>query len=92
MLRTGMSEVDALALVTRNPARILGIDDRVGTLEPGKDADFVIWSAHPLSTAAAAEQTWIDGRKYFDAAEDRRMQQAVERERARLIQHILDQR
>jgi len=92
MLRTGMSEWDALALVTINPAKILGIDARVGSLEPGKDADFVIWSGHPLSTATRAEQTWIDGRKYFDLEEDRALRDRVERERARLIQSILEQR
>lgn len=92
MLRTGMSEVDALALVTHNTAKVLGIDDRVGSLERDKDADFVIWSASPLSMEAVAEQTWIDGRKYFDIDEDRRARTEAERERARLIQHILDQR
>jgi imidazolonepropionase-like amidohydrolase len=92
MLRTGMGETDALALVTLNPARVLGIDGRVGSLEAGKDADFVIWNGHPLSTETRAEQTWIDGRRYFDLDEDRRARQEVEQERARLIQLVLDQR
>jgi imidazolonepropionase-like amidohydrolase len=92
MLRTGMSETDALALVTLNPARVLGVDGRVGSLEPGKDGDFVIWNGHPLSTETRALQTWIDGRRYFDIDEDRRARQEVEQERARLIQLVLDQR
>jgi imidazolonepropionase-like amidohydrolase len=92
MLRTGMAEVDALALVTINPARILGIEQRVGSLEPGKDADFVVWSEHPLSTATRAEQTWIDGRRYFDIDEDRQLRREVEQERARLLQLVLEQR
>jgi imidazolonepropionase-like amidohydrolase len=92
MLRTGMSEIDALALVTINPARVLGIEDRVGSLEPGKDGDFVLWSGHPLSTTTRAEQTWIDGRRYFHLDDDRQMRQDVEQERARLIQMVLDQR
>jgi imidazolonepropionase-like amidohydrolase len=92
MLRTGMSETDALALVTINAARAMGTHHRVGSLEPGKDADFVIWSGHPLSTATRAEQTWIDGRRYFDLDEDRRLRQEVEQERARLIQLVLEQR
>jgi imidazolonepropionase-like amidohydrolase len=92
MLRTGMSETDALALVTINPAHAMGTQDRVGSLEPGKDADFVIWSGHPLSTASRAEQTWIDGRRYFDLDEDRRLRQQAEQERARLIQLVLEQR
>jgi imidazolonepropionase-like amidohydrolase len=92
MLRTGISPIDALALVTISTARILGIADRVGSLEAGKDADFVIWSGDPLSTATRAEQTWIDGRRYFDIEEDSRMREQVERERSQLIQQILSAR
>ena len=85
----GLSEIEAFALVTINPARQLGIGDRVGSLEPGKDADFVIWTENPLSTFARVEQTWIDGAKYFDRGDDlvRRTQVAAERER--LVQAIL---
>jgi imidazolonepropionase-like amidohydrolase len=92
MLRTGMGEEDALALVTSNTAKVLGIDDRVGSLEPGKDGDFVIWSGHPLSQFTKAEQTWVDGRRYFDLDEDRELRQQVERERAQLIQAALQAR
>jgi imidazolonepropionase-like amidohydrolase len=92
MLRAGYDEVEALALVTINPARILGIEDRVGSIEPGKDADFVVWNGHPLSTASRPEQTWIDGRRYYDIDEDRQLREQVERERSRLIQLILSQR
>jgi len=78
----GVSEEEALKLVTLNPAIQLGVDERVGSLDPGKDADFVIWNGHPLSTYTLAEQTWVDGRKYFDRAEDlvRREETAAERE------------
>ncbi|HUH12100.1 MAG TPA: amidohydrolase family protein [Longimicrobiales bacterium] len=92
MLRTGMGEEDALALVTSSTARIMGIDDKVGSLEAGKDADFVIWSGHPLSQFTRAEQTWIDGRRYFDIDEDRALREQVERERARLLQLVLEDR
>ena len=92
MLRAGMDEVDALALVTINTAKLLGIDDRVGSLEPGKDGDFVIWNAHPLSSFTVAQQTWVDGRRYYDIEEDRRLRAEVERERAEIIQLILDER
>ena len=53
---------DALAFVTSNPAKQLGIADRVGSLEAGKDGDFVVWSGDPLSTSSMALETWIEGR------------------------------
>ncbi|WP_298829018.1 amidohydrolase family protein [uncultured Piscinibacter sp.] len=85
----GLSELEALALVTINPARQLRIDRRVGSLEPGKDADFVIWSGHPLSNYSRAEQTWIDGRRHFDLDSDRRLRAAAARERLRLVELAL---
>ncbi len=79
----GVSETDALNMVTINAAKQLRIDDRTGSLDVGKDADFVIWNTSPLSTNARAEQTWIDGRKYFDLQSDTslRVQDAGERQR-----------
>ena len=62
----GVSEEEALKFVTINPARQLRIDRRVGSLEAGKDGDFVIWSRSPLDSGTVCEQTWIDGKKYFD--------------------------
>ena len=85
----GVSEEEALAFVTINPARQLRIDDRVGSLEPDKDADFVIWSGHPLSSFSRAEQTWIEGRKYFDVELDAEMRRQIAAERSRLIQKAL---
>lgn len=90
MVRAGMAEEDALALVTINTARLLGVDEYVGSLEPGKDADFVLWSGHPLSSATRAEQTWIDGRRYFDIEEDRKLRESVEQERSQLINYFLE--
>jgi adenine deaminase len=81
----GLDEQEALKLVTLNPARQLGIDRRVGALAAGMDADFVLWSEHPLSSIARAEQTWIDGRRYFDRGQDARDQSAIVAERERLI-------
>ncbi|MFO7924787.1 MAG: amidohydrolase family protein [Bacteroidales bacterium] len=86
MLATGIDEITAMDLITINPARIIGADKIVGSLEPGKDADFVIWSGHPLSGFTHAEQTWIDGRKYFDREEDMLKRTEVIEERAILIQ------
>lgn len=85
----GVSEEEALKFVTINPAKQLRIDKRVGSIEPGKDADFVIWSGSPLSAYSICEQTWIDGRKYFDRDEDRMMNATIQTERAVLIQKIL---
>jgi imidazolonepropionase-like amidohydrolase len=81
----GLSEVEALALVTRNPAEQLGLGERIGRLAPGYDADFVIWSGHPLSTLSIVEQTWIDGRRYFDREEDARLRERDAAERRRLL-------
>jgi len=88
----GVSEEEALKFVTLNPAKQLKVDHRVGSLEVGKDADFVIWSGHPLSTYSICEQTWIDGRKYFDREEDRKLIDEVQRQRAVLIQKALTEK
>jgi imidazolonepropionase-like amidohydrolase len=81
----GVPAVDALALVTSNPARQLGIAHRVGSLEAGKDADFVIWSGDPLATSTLALETWIDGKKYFDREADLARRAAILQERADLV-------
>lgn len=88
----GLSEEEALKFVTLNPAKQLRIEDRVGSLEPGKDADFVIWNGSPLSTFSRAEQTWIDGKKYFDLAEDAKLREEAISERERLIAKALPKR
>ena len=62
----GLTEDEAFALVTINPAKQLRIDNRVGSLEPGKDADVVVWSHHPLSWYAVADRVYIDGTLYYD--------------------------
>jgi len=85
----GLSAVDALNLVTINPALQLGIADRVGSLEAGKDADIVVWNHPPLSTLARVEQTWIDGRLYFDRVEDGRQRANASKRRSALLQKIL---
>ena len=89
LLRTGVDEIAALSTVTNQSAKAIEIDDRVGSLEAGKDADFVIWSGNPLSQFTKAEQTWVDGRKYFSLEEDARLRADVDRQRAQLIQAIL---
>jgi imidazolonepropionase-like amidohydrolase len=91
-VRTGVGEIEAMNFITLHPAKIVGIEHRTGSLESGKDADFVIWSGHPLSSFSIPVQTWVDGRKYFDREEDLRRQEEVKRERARIMMHILGQR
>ena len=64
------SEADALKMITINPAMQLGIDKMVGSLEVGKHGDIAIWSGHPLSIYSKVQQTYIDGKKYFDMLTD----------------------
>lgn len=89
LLRTGLTEEQALSTVTINAAKVLAIDDRVGSLEAGKDADFVVWNGNPLSQFTRGEQTWVDGRRYFSIEEDAAMRDAIQRERTMLIQAVL---
>ncbi len=84
----GMSEVEALKLVTLNPAKQLGIDRYVGTIEPGKHADLALWSDHPLSVYARCEKTFIDGVLYFDIERDRQWRKALERERQEYLKSM----
>jgi imidazolonepropionase-like amidohydrolase len=80
----GLSEDEAFALVTINPAKQLRIDNRVGSIEVGKDADIVVWNKHPLSTYAIADRVYIDGTMYYDRlAEERRLTDARQ-EKSRL--------
>jgi N-acetylglucosamine-6-phosphate deacetylase len=85
----GVPEEEALKFVTLNPAKQLRIDDRVGSIEVGKDADLVVWSASPLSTLGRCEQTWIDGRRFFDRGEDQEMRKRDADRRAKLVQKAL---
>jgi imidazolonepropionase-like amidohydrolase len=66
----GLSEAEALALVTINPARQLAIDDKVGSIEVGKSADLALFDGHPLSNYSKALRVWIDGHEYFDRDKD----------------------
>ena len=89
LLRTGLTHEQALSTVTNQAAKAVAIDFRVGSLEADKDADFVIWSGNPLSQFTRAEQTWVDGRRYFSLEEDAAMREQIDRERTQLIQAIL---
>ena len=84
----GMSEEDALKMVTLNPAKLLHLDDRMGSIKVGKNADVVLWTDNPLSVYARADKTFIDGKIYFDIAEDKARRATLQKERARLIQKM----
>jgi len=81
----GLSEIEALKFVTLNPARQLRIEQRVGSLEPGKDGDLALWSKSPLDSTTVCLETWIEGKKYFDRALDASRTAALEEERKALL-------
>jgi N-acetylglucosamine-6-phosphate deacetylase len=81
----GLSEIEALKFVTLNPARQLRVDQRVGSLETGKDGDIAIWSKSPLDSTTACLETWIEGKKYFDRSLDAQRTAALEEERKALL-------
>ncbi len=89
MVYCGMDAEDAWNMVTINPAKQLKIDHLVGSIKAGKQADFVIWNNNPLSVYAKVEQTWIDGKKYFDLDTDAAMTAAIEKEYDALVQKAL---
>ncbi|MFL0162095.1 amidohydrolase family protein [Aquirufa salirivi] len=84
----GMSEEDALKMVTLNPANMLHVSDRVGSIKAGKDADLVLWSAHPLSIYAKSEKTIVDGMIVFDRDLDATLQANLKAEKQRLVQKM----
>ncbi len=85
----GVSEEDALKFVTLNPAKLLHIDDRVGSIKVGKDADLVLWTDHPLSIYAKAEKTMIEGAIYFDMEKDKVMRKTIASEKNKLSMMML---
>jgi imidazolonepropionase-like amidohydrolase len=87
----GLSENEALAMITINPARQLAIDQWVGSIEAGKDADLVIYDRHPLSSYAKVEKVFIDGKQYFDRDEDVNRRPRFEAEKEGLRKKMLDQ-
>ena len=86
----GMNEIEAWKTVTLNPAKLLHIDHRVGSIQEGKDADLVLWSDYPMSVYAKAEKTIIEGAVYFDLEKDKAQQAAIKKERAQLVQMMLN--
>jgi adenine deaminase len=85
----GTSEEEAWKMVTLNPATLLHMDHRTGSIKVGKDADIVLWSDHPLSIYAKPVQTYVDGVKYFDIETDAALRKWIAAEKARLINLML---
>ncbi|MFC5408077.1 amidohydrolase family protein [Larkinella bovis] len=85
----GISEEDAWKMVTLNPAKLLHLDNKLGSIRAGKDADLVLWNNNPLAIYARPEKTIIDGTIYFDAQDEDRKHDDLQKERARLIQKML---
>ena len=85
----GMSELEAWKMVTINPAKLLHLDHRTGSIKEGKDADLVLWNDHPLSVYATAEKTMIDGAIYFDRDQDQALRLSMAQEKNDLIQLML---
>jgi imidazolonepropionase-like amidohydrolase len=86
---TGMSEIDALKMITLNPAIMLHVADKVGSIKVGKDADVVLWSDHPLSIYAQAEKTMVDGIIEFDRTTDSELRKKIAIEKNRLIEKMI---
>jgi imidazolonepropionase-like amidohydrolase len=85
----GVTEEEAWKMVTLNPAKMLKLDQRLGSIEVGKDADLVLWSDNPLSIRARAEQTWVDGVRYFDLVRDAELRRWIAVERDRLVRAMM---
>jgi imidazolonepropionase-like amidohydrolase len=88
----GMSELEAWNTVTINPAKLLHIDDRVGSIKIGKDADVVLWSDYPMSIYAKVEKTIIEGKVFFDLAEDAKKRIAIKEEKSKLMSLMLKEK
>ncbi len=88
----GMTEQEAWKMVTINPAKLLHIDNSVGSIKEGKDADVVLWSGHPMSIYSKAEKTLIEGATYFDLELDKQKRLAIKKERIELIDMMLKEK
>ena len=88
----GMTELEAWKMVTINPAKLLHLDNRTGSIKEGKDADVVLWSGHPMSVYSKAEKTIIEGTTYFDLEKDKQQREAIKKERNELVKMMLEEK
>lgn len=87
-----LTEIQALKLVTLNPAKMLHIDNKVGSVKVGKVADLVLWTDNPLSVYAKVSKTIIDGQLYYDIDEDAKLREDLKKERARIIAKLITEK
>ena len=86
----GTSEEDAWKMVTLNPAKLLHLDDKMGSIKIGKHADIVIWDGHPLSVYTKAEKTYVDGRLLFDKEKNEKLMERDIKEKMRIINKMIN--
>lgn len=88
----GMTEEDAWKMVTLNPCKMLHLDQKMGSIKAGKDADLVLWNEHPLSIYAKPIQTYVDGIRFFDVEEHKLIRARQDADRARIIQKMMKEK
>jgi len=88
----GLTPNECLQMITKNPAEQLGVSSRVGTLEMGKDGDFVVWQGDPMTQDAVVLETWIDGKRYFKRSEEQDRVQRLNAERERYLEILEEQK
>jgi imidazolonepropionase-like amidohydrolase len=88
----GVTEEQALKMVTLNPAKMLHVEDKVGSLKVGKDGDVVVWTDNPLSIYAKSLYTIVDGTIYFDREKDQQMEKQIDTERNRLVKKMVGEK
>ena len=88
----GMSELEAWKMITSNTAKLLHLEDRVGSINIGKDADVVLWSGHPLSIYTKVEKTIIEGKVHLDISTDIEKRIAIKAEKSKLIDMMLKEK
>ncbi|HLG34752.1 MAG TPA: amidohydrolase family protein [Bacteroidia bacterium] len=86
----GVSEEDAWKFVTLNPAKLLHIDNRTGSIKEGKDADLVLWTNNPLSVYATVYRTYVDGICYYKYRDDQNMRVEIQKEKARIARKMIE--
>ena len=85
----GLTETQAFKMATLNPAKLLHLDQHMGSIKVGKDGDVVLWSDNPTSIYARVEKTIVDGKVLFDINEDKKLRDNMQKEKARIVQKMI---